>query len=261
MNRFQRLFQDPKMKAVIPFFMLGDPTPEASLEIIKTAIDTGCHALELGIPFSDPIADGPIIQAAAKRALDAGTTFKQSLLLLEAIRRYSDLPIGLLLYYNLVFRQGISQAHQHLANSGIDAILIADLPLGYSAEHETSLQQQKLGAIQLIAPNTPLARARQLLEHSTAFTYVVSVHGTTGVREKVSVATIERVQALRALSKQPLVVGFGISQKEHVTAIHEAGANGAIIGSAFIQMIAQHEGNLSAMKTAISTHLTHCLGE
>ena len=140
MNRFQRLFADPKRRAFVHFFTLGDPTPQDSLRLIRAAIDAGADALELGLPFSDPVADGPTNQRSMARALAAGMTFDVGLELLAEIRAYApDIPIGLLLYFNLLYRRGLARAHADLQLVGVDAIVSADLPLEESAAHEASL--------------------------------------------------------------------------------------------------------------------------
>ncbi len=248
MNRFQRLFADPKRRAFVPFFTLGDPKPQDSLRLIRAAIDAGADALELGLPFSDPVADGPTNQRSMARALAAGMTFDVGLELLAEIRAYApDIPIGLLLYFNLLYRRGLARAHADLQRVGVDAIVSADLPLEESAAHEASLAKHDLGAIQMLAPNTPDARAQQLFARSSAFTYVLSGFGTTGEKHALDPRTVARVQHLRQLTTQPLVVGFGLSQPEHVAAVWQAGANGAIVGSRLSRMI---EANLTHVSAA-----------
>ena len=248
MNRFEILFSDPAKKAFLPFFTLGDPTPEASLEIIKKVIDAGADALELGIPFSDPVADGPTNQRSMERALKAGVTFDRCLQILAELRSYAPhLPIGLLLYYNLIHRRGMEKAHQDLVRAGVDAIVSADLPIEESADYEISMHKHGLGVIQMVAPNTPDMRAKELFKRSSAFSYVLSGFGATGVRQQVDPKTIERVKHLRQLSNKPMVVGFGISTPEHVHAMWQAGANGAIVGSKFSSII---EANLNDLKQA-----------
>jgi tryptophan synthase alpha chain len=171
--------------------------------------------------------------------------------LLKQIRAYNaHIPIGLLLYYNLLHRQGVSQVHARLNDAGIDAILAVDLPLEESASHEASLKQHGLGNISLIAPNTDETRAKLLLEHTTAFAYVVSSFGTTGVRTTLPEALPKRLQALKALGKSvPLVVGFGIAEAKQVNELRGAGADAVIIGSAITRLI---EDNLASPKQAVT---------
>jgi tryptophan synthase alpha chain len=240
MNRFNTLFKDPNKKVLLPFFTLGDPNYADSLAIIKAAIDAGADALELGFAFSDPIADGPTNQRSMLRALGAGMNFKRNLGLLAEIRAYAPhLPIGLLLYYNLLHRRG-EGAYRDLAEAGVDAVVVADLPIEESQGHGQALAKHGLGAIQMIAPNTDDSRAQSLFAASDAFTYVLSGYGTTGVKAEIDPRTLARVQQLRTLSAKPMVVGFGISQAAHVKAVWGAGANGAIVGSKFTQIIETH---------------------
>jgi len=250
MNRFEKLFQNSATKAFIPYVTVGDPDLATSEKIIQALIDAGADALELGFPFSDPIADGPTNQRAMARALKAGAHFDACLALVARIReQHPNIPIGLLIYYNLLHRRGIEKAHAQLAEAGIDAIVSADLPLEESAAHEASLKKHGIGAVQMIAPNSDDDRVKALFEHSSAFTYVLSGFGTTGAKRDLGPKTLERIQHLRGLSNKPMVVGFGLSQPEHVVQVLQAGANGAIIGSQFTQLI---EANLAAPAKAIN---------
>ena len=259
MNRFRQLL--PAKKAFIPFFVLGDPSLAMSLEYIKAAIDAGADALEIGIPFSDPIADGPVIQASAKRALDAGADLTACCELLTAIRAYSDCPIGLLMYYNPLFTQG-EKLYKQLAAAGAHAILAVDLPLEEAAEHEALLAKHDLGCVHLIAPNTPKERAEKLLAHSSAYAYVVSRYGVTGVHSQMQQNLPERLSSLKELSDTPLAVGFGISDAKGVEQVIEAGADAAIIGSAITKIINNHLSNPSNATAEIKTLVAQCkIGE
>lgn len=248
MNRFSRLFSNPADRVFIPFFTLGDPDPSTSFELICAAVDAGADGVELGFPFSDPITDGPVNQRSMRRALDAGTTYDTCLDLLRQIRhRYPSLPIGLLLYYNLLHTRGES-AYPELAQIGVDAIVCSDLPFDESANHMAQLLRNRIGSIQMIAPNTPLERASKLLDHSSAFTYVISRFGTTGTSEIVDEDALPRIARLRRLSTQPIVVGFGISKVDQVRAFWRSGANGVIVGSLFSLCIERHLADIPAVK-------------
>lgn len=217
--------------------MLGDPTPERSLELIRCALDEGADALELGIPFSDPIADGPVIQASALRASRAGAHVDRCFELVQEIRARSDVPIGLLVYYNLIHRRGAEDFCRLAARAGVDAVLAADLPFDRAGAFPAALAAHGLGSVFLCSQNTPDDRARAILDVSTAYTYAVGVMGTTGVRDALGDATRAFVSRLRALSRRPFLVGFGISRPEHVAEAIRLGADGAIVGSALIRMI------------------------
>ncbi len=257
MNRFTKLLKN--QQAFIPFFMLGDPTPEASLEIIKAAIDGGCQALELGLPFADPIADGPVIQASAERALKNGTDFAKCLELITAIREYSDIPIGLLIYFNLIYRQGVELAYQKLAAAGVDAILQVDVPLEEAEQYNELLTKSGLASINLIAPNTSEERAKKILNNTTAFAYVVSDYGTTGVRSELPQQTFTRIQNLKAMTDVPLVIGFGINTAEQVQDLLSAGADGVIIGSAITKIIAKHVDDVGQAKVAVTSFINNIM--
>ncbi len=254
MNRFNELFKHKKF-IFMPFFMLGYPTMDHSFEFIKTAIDAGCDALELGIPFSDPVADGPVIEASARYALKKGANFQACCQLLSKIHAYADIPIGLLVYYNVLFQQG-EDVYQQLKTAGVDAILVVDLPLEESIHHEKQLAENHIGCVQLIAPNSNEQRTKQLLDHSTVFAYVVSRYGTTGVSQGLSATLDSRIQALKKLSNCPLIVGFGMSNADQVAAVFATGAQGVIMGSQITQIIA--DNNVEAAKRKIFDLIRKC---
>jgi tryptophan synthase alpha chain len=255
MNRFDRLFSETRRPAFIPFFTLGDPNPESSLHLIKSAIDSGIDALELGFPFSDPITDGPTNTKSMQRSLRAGTTYNSCVRMVRQIRQdYPDLPIGLLLYYNLLFMRG-DAAYRELADIGVDGVVCSDLPLEESALHREQLAANGLGCIQMIAPNTPDARALELFETSSAFTYVISRFGTTGETETFAQSALNRMPSLRRLSNKPAVVGFGISKPEQVAAFWRSGANGVIVGSHFISLIEHNLSNIGFVESTIRSFI------
>lgn len=240
MNRFTTLFSDPTRRVFIPYFTLGYPTPAASLALIKSVIDQGAEALELGIPFSDPVADGPTNQRAMAEALQAGMTFDKALAMIAELRAYAPtLPIGLLLYYNLIFHRGLDRVYAELAQAGVDAVVCPELPLEESAAHEAQLLRQQLGCVQMVFPNTPLSRAAEAFERSSAFTYVVARLGPTGASSALADTVEARIAELRTVSDKPMVLGFGLSTPEQVRTVWRAGANGAIVASRFAQWIAE----------------------
>lgn len=261
-NRFTRLFQDRhKRGAFIPFFVLGDPDAETSLRLIRATLDAGADALELGIAFSDPIADGPIIQAASQRALAHGMDTDRSLNLIARIRERSNVPIGLLIYSNLMFRRGADAFAGQAAAAGVDAILAADLPFDRAGDLSERLARRGLGSVFLISQNTPEARARVILEASGVFSYAVGVMGTTGARDHLSGKTRDMVARLRRLSDRPFVVGFGVSRPEHAAAVIAAGANGVVVGSALIRMIERNLGASEKAEREIKDFIERCREE
>ncbi|WP_454733151.1 MULTISPECIES: tryptophan synthase subunit alpha [Cupriavidus] len=233
MNRFARLFTRRDRRMFVPFFTLGDPNAIASFDLICAAVDAGADAVELGFPFSDPITDGPVNQRSMRRALAAGTTYATCLDMLQRLReRYPALPIGLLLYYNLLFMRG-ERAYKELAAIGVDAVVCSDLPFEECATHMWQLADSRIGCIQMVAPNTPVERARKLIDSSSAFTYVISRFGTTGTSASFEQQALARIEHLSKLADKAIVAGFGISTVDQVRDFWAAGANGVIVGSLF----------------------------
>ncbi len=251
MNRFFKL---KGKKALMPFLMLGDPNFEDSLNLIQTAIEAGVDALELGIPFSDPLADGPIIQAASERALQNGMTFKRALELIARIRAQTEIPIAVLTYTNLIYRQGFENGLRDLHHAGVDALLLADLPIIEALKMQQDYVAHQMGQIFLIAQNTNLERAHKIHQGSTGFTYLVNAMGTTGLREGIPAQTLERLAILKQKSNAPIFVGFGIHQKAQVEELWNCGADGVIVGSRVIDLIAKAK-NMKAAQEELTTYL------
>lgn len=251
--RFQALFT---RKVFMPFFTLGDPDFDASFEMIQSAIDAGADCLELGIAFSDPIADGPTNQRSMSRALNSDMSFERSCELIHKVREYSpEIPIGLLVYYNLLYHNGVNASVEKLATAGVDAIVCGDLPIEEGADFDAACDQHGVGQVYILAPNTPDDRAKQIFERCNAYTYVLSGYGPTGAKDEIAPETIARVQHLRTLTEKPMIVGFGISKPAHVQAIWEAGADGAIVGSYFTSLIEQNLSELSTAQAEISAFI------
>ena len=229
--------------AVIPFTLLGWPNPEACLKTVDAFVAGGATALELGIAFSDPMADGPTIQHAAKSVLDANFTVDDALQLLSVIReRYPSIPIGLLVYYNLVLARGIERFFADIAHAGADGVLIADLPAELADEVLPAAKKNKIHLIGMVSPLTDEARLQRITDISGGFLYVVSRLGITGVEARHDVSLSGLFQRIKAQSTLPACVGFGISQSEHVTKMLKLGAQGVIIGSALIERIKGLDG-------------------
>ncbi len=238
--------------AFVPFVVLGDPDYETSLDIIKVLMDSGADMLELGLPFSDPIADGPTIQRASQRALESGITPDRAFELIRRVREQNgEIPIGLLTYYNLVYGRGVEDFCGQVAEAGVDSLLIADLPIEESAPVLSAACEEGLAQIFLAAPTTPGRRLRKIIRNSKAFIYVVSVLGVTGARDELEPRTIETIKRIRGLTGLPLLVGFGISRPEQVWSLLRAGADGVIVGSALIKLIEEHLGCRQRMKSEV----------
>ncbi|GAA6205798.1 MULTISPECIES: tryptophan synthase subunit alpha [Thalassotalea] len=247
--------------AFIPFVAIGDPNPEQSLAIIKTLIDAGADALELGIPFSDPSADGITIQEAGKRALATGTNTDVCIDILKQVREYAPhIPIGLLLYGNLVFARGIDKFYQDMADAGVDSVLIADLPIRESEKFRQAALAANVAPIFIAPPNASDETLKKVSSFSHGYTYVLSRAGVTGVdvveskQSKKSTSTLanELIATLKSYQAAPAVIGFGISQPQQVKDALNAGASGAISGSAVVKIIENNLADHDAMLTALN---------
>jgi tryptophan synthase alpha chain len=236
-KRFAQLKQENR-HALIPFILLGWPNPDVCLSMIDAFIAGGASALELGISFSDPVADGPLIQQAARQTLDAGFDVDQAIALIQKIRgKHPDIPISLLVYYNVVLARGVEKFCEDMAQAGLDAILIADLPVECIAEIKPSVDACGLHLTSLISTLTDQSRLPKIAENSGGFLYAVSRLGVTGVEERYDQALGELLKRVRAYSDIPVCVGFGISRRAHVETMVKLGANGVIVGSAVMAKI------------------------
>lgn len=239
MDRYQQTFSRLKKEHRIgfcPFAVLGDPTEKECLKRIQIYLDANPDFLELGIPFSDPIADGPVIQAADTRAIENGMTPKKAIQLIKKIRIMADknLPIGILTYSNIVFKYGIHAFYHDLKKAGADSVLIADVPLEEIHPFAKASKKYGIHQIFLVSEYTDMARLRKIEKIASGFLYVVSTLGVTGSRGKLQSGTPHVIRRLKKLTSLPLVVGFGISKREHIEHLQKVGANGAIVGSALV---------------------------
>jgi tryptophan synthase alpha chain len=224
--------------ALIIYLMAGDPDPERTLEYLLAAAEGGADLIELGVPFSDPVADGPTIQAAGIRALAAGTTPQHVFELVRKFRGQSGIPLVLMGYYNPIFRLGEAEFIARSVEAGADGLIVPDLPLEEAGPvlevawaHDTSL-------ILLATPESGDERIRRIAQKTRGFLYLVARYGTTGAREKLAEETGPLISRVRSLTELPLAVGFGLSRPEHVRAVIQAGADGAVVGSKVVAEIA-----------------------
>lgn len=245
--RYKAMFEmlDAKGQgAFVPFVVIGDPTPERSFNVIETLIKSGADALELGIPFSDPSADGPTIQSASIRALRAGTTPNICFDLLKEIRqRYPTIPIGLLMYANLVFANGIDNFYAKCADSGVDSVLIADVPTRESDNFRQSAIKHGVHCIFIAPPNADDATLKNIATLGGGYTYLLSRAGVTGAENKAGKPIGPLLSKLAAFGAPPPLLGFGISDPAQVKEAITAGAAGAISGSAIVKFIETHLNN------------------
>jgi tryptophan synthase alpha chain len=225
--------------AFVPFTVLGDPDPETSLAILRAFVAGGADMLELGIPFSDPVADGPTIQGADLRALGAGVNPASALSLIAEFRRVEpDIPIGLLLYANLIHRAGPEAFYGKAAVAGVDSILVADLPIEESAPFRRAARSAGIGAVSMVTPMTSDARLRRLTAEPAPYLYVVSRTGVTGRDESLAASAGKLLGRIGRQSRIPTLLGFGIGKPAQVGEAIAAGASGAISGSAAVEIIA-----------------------
>ena len=255
MKQYKDILGNDKPCALIPFFVLGDPDMETSLAVIKAAVDAGADILELGIPFSDPIADGPTIQKADIRALEAGMNVHKAMDMIREIRAYTDVPIGLLMYYNLIYHYGREDFYRDVAAAGVNSVLIADTSIDDADEVVPAAQAAGLDTVFMVTPNTATERRQRIAEHTTGFIYTVSLMGVTGSRTELSDAVKPLVAELKAMTDKPVCVGFGISTPEHARSVAQAGAQGVIIGSKVVSLIEKNLGHPEQMIREIQAFL------
>lgn len=234
--------------AFIPFAMLGDPDLTVSREVLRALVAGGADALELGIPFSDPVADGPVIQAAAVRALGAGVRLADCWALLAEVRAVNpDLPLGLLVYANLVAHRGVAAFYAEAAAAGVDSVLVADLPVAEAGPFCDAALAHGIAPVFIAPPNADAERLAAIASATRGYTYVVSRAGVTGVDATLRHDSSGLLARLAALGAPPAVLGFGIGTPAQVRAGLAMGARGVIAGSAIVQRIADQRGDPAAM--------------
>ena len=244
-SRFQALKHEGRM-ALMPFLMAGDPDLEVTAEVLLSLQENGADMVELGIPYSDPLADGPVIQASAHRALAAGTTTDRVLDMLQSLRGQLTLPVILFTYSNPLLNRGAERFFADAAAAGASGLVIPDLPLEEAERLSPFAAQHQLDLVLLVAPTTPAERMRRIAEASRGFTYLVSVTGVTGERSNLEQRVASLVTSLRACCPIPVAVGFGISGPEQVRQVREWGADGAIVGSALVKGMAAVDRSTTA---------------
>ncbi len=242
--------------ALIAYVTGGDPKPEGTPRIVKALISGGADIVELGIPFSDPIADGPAIQAATVRALEAGTTPRKVLEIAGEIREGYGVPLVILTYYNPVFRMGLENFFRLARDYRIDGVVVPDLPIEEADDYKRVAEAHGIDTVFLAAPSTSSERLRKIVEYTSGFLYLVSVFGVTGTRETVQSLTIELIRKTAGVTagRIPLAVGFGISSPEHVRTIIKSGADGAIVGSGFVKTIEENRDDMDRLLRRIEEY-------
>ena len=237
-ERFARLKREGK-KAFIVYIGAGDPNLEATRQLALAFDQAGVDVLELGVPFSDPLADGLVNQLAAQRGLESGTTPPKLLETIVTIRRESRIPIVLYIYFNLIHRVGMERFINDAAKAGVDGLLVLDLPPEESDNYESLMGTAGLCQIYLVAPTTTEARMAVIVKRGAGFIYYISREGVTGMQSKVASNLSEQVAKIRAHTTLPIAVGFGISNPEQAKLVAQE-ADGCVVGSAIVDQLAQH---------------------
>jgi tryptophan synthase alpha chain len=242
-TRLQEAFQalrESGRKGVVPYIAAGDPDLDATCELILAWARGGATAIELGVPFSDPAADGPVIQRACERALAKGVSLSK---VLEVARRASsqtDVPIVIFSYLNPLLRRGLDRLALDAAEAGVAGVLVTDLPAEAAQGFSQALQRRGLDLVSLVAPTSTEARIARIAEHATGFLYAISVTGVTGARQQLSGDVRELLARIRRVTNLPVAVGFGISNPEQAKAAWAQGADAVVVGSAIVKMIEEH---------------------
>ena len=258
-NRYQALFNKLEQNnegAFVPFVTVGDPNAEQSLALIDTLVNAGADALELGIAFSDPSADGPTIQAANDRALENGATPQSSFEIIEKIReKHPTTPIGLLLYVNLVVSNGMDLFFERCFKAGVDSVLIADVPLREAAPFKAAATKAGIQSIYIAPPNGSPETLKQVAQQGEGYTYLLSRAGVTGTEAKVKMPVTDLINTLKANDAPPLLLGFGISTPDDAKQALNAGADGIISGSAVVKIIENNVDNPAKMLEDLSVFI------
>ncbi len=224
--------------ALIPFITAGDPDLETTAAALQTLDRNGADIIELGVPYSDPLADGPVIQAAATRALSRGTTLDQVLEMLQVTTPKLRSPISLFTYYNPILHRGIDKFLQEIVAAGVAGLVVPDLPLEEAAGLLHPAKDMGIDLTLLVAPTSSAQRIAAIAQSSQGFIYLVSVTGVTGMRSQLETRVSDLLKQIRAVTKKPIGVGFGISEVSQARQVRDWGADAAIVGSAFVNRLA-----------------------
>lgn len=224
--------------ALIPFITAGDPDLKTTAEALRVLDQSGADLIELGVPYSDPLADGPTVQAAATRALQRGVRLDDVLAMVKDVTPEVKAPIILFTYYNPILHRGIESFLKQIASAGVKGLVVPDLPLEEAQALLTSAAEMGIEVVLLVAPTSPKERIEAIAQQSQGFIYLVSVTGVTGMRTRLESRVQDLLQQMRAVTDKPIGVGFGISQPEQARQIKNWGADAVIVGSAFVKRLA-----------------------
>ncbi|MDE1920322.1 MAG: tryptophan synthase subunit alpha [Candidatus Omnitrophica bacterium] len=258
MNRIEQKFQElkqQKRKAFIAFITAGDPDLSSTGKLVRALEEAGVDIIELGVPFSDPLADGPIIQASYHRALNHGTTVKKILETVKRLRRTTSIPLALMSSYNPIFHFGEQKFIESCVEAGVDGLIVPDLPPEEAVKLRRLAREYDVATVFFVAPTSTDDRIKSNTMAANGFVYYVSLTGTTGVQKAVASAVIRHVRHIKRFTPKPVCVGFGISTPQQVRAIARA-ADGIIVGSAIVKTIEAHRGRrdlLPSVKRYVSS--------
>jgi tryptophan synthase alpha chain len=255
MNRIDEKFMELKKQgktAFIPYITAGDPDMKTTEKIVYALVKAGADLIELGVPFSDPLADGPTIQKAIQRSLDNGCTTEKTFGLVKTLRKRTDVPFIFMTYYNIVFTYGVEKFIKKCKTYGVDGIIIPDIPMEESEELNAAARAEGICLIMLAAPTTPLERVKKISKYSRGFLYYVSITGVTGAGKALSSKLAIDVKKIRKAISEPVCVGFGISSPDQARDIAR-GSDGVIVGSAIIKRIENNLASKNKMLSEIET--------
>jgi len=250
MNRIDTAFErcrKENRKALVAYVTAGNPNLPVSEKLIHAVLDSGADILELGVPFSDPMADGPVIQKAGLRALQAGTTLPDIIAMAGRIRQYTDKPMVLFSYFNVMFNYGLEKLAADCVANGIDAWLTVDVPMEERDEVQPIADKYGIALIPLVSPATPHDRMKEIVKDARGFVYYITVKGVTGARAELPADLSEHLGALRKVSPVPVVAGFGIASPE-MAAMTGQYADGVVVGSAIVRIMDQYQDYDEAIK-------------
>lgn len=254
MRRIGETFTSAGRPLFIAFIVACDPDFERSVAAARALVEGGADIIELGVPFSDPVADGPVIQRADVRALAEGATPDGVFEIVRRIRLFSTVPVVLLTYYNIIHHRGISRFYREAGEAGVDGILVADLPVEESGPVMKAAAKTGIDQIYMVCETTSPERLERILENAQGFLYLVSHTGVTGALSALPPGTTAFVRYMREKTRMPLAVGFGVATPAHAAELHNAGADAAIAGSAIVSIIEKHRDEPECMKNELKNY-------